>query len=269
MPELPEVETVRRTLAPIVGQTISALEVREPRLRRRVGADLAARTIGRRIERIDRRGKYLLLQLSDGGAVLAHLGMSGTLTFVPQSAPIAVHDHVLFRFAGGTMLVFNDPRRFGLIRAGRPESFEELAQMGPDPFSDEFSPAWLRQLTRGRRRPVKNLLMDQRLVAGIGNIYANEILFATGVRPSRQARRLRLAEIDVLHEATRRVLHQAIAAGGSSISDYRDGDGRPGYFQHSFQVYDRGGAPCLRCGTTVRRAVHAGRSSFFCPQCQR
>ncbi len=269
MPELPEVETVRRSLTPIIGQTIDALEVRERRLRKRVAADLSSRTIGRRIVAIDRCGKYLLFRLSDGGALLAHLGMSGTFTIVPNSTPLAEHDHLLFRFGNGSTLVFNDPRRFGLIRAGEPQEFEELAQMGPDPFSAEFSPAWLRQLTRGRKRPVKNLLMDQRLVAGIGNIYANEILFEARVRPSRQARRLRLAELDILYEATQRVLREAIASGGSSISDYRDGTGRPGYFQLSFRVYDRGGQPCTRCTTPVRRVVHAGRSSFYCPKCQR
>jgi len=269
MPELPEVETVRRSLTPLVGQTISSLEVRERRLRRRIAADLSARTIGREIIRIDRSGKYLLLQLTGGEAVLAHLGMSGTFKILRHSASAGLHDHVLFHFASGLTLVFNDPRRFGLIRAGRPESFEELSEMGPDPFSAEFSAAWLRRLTRGRKRPVKNLLMDQRLVAGIGNIYANEILFEAGVRPSRQARRLRLAELDALYDATQRVLREAIASGGSSISDYRDGSGRPGYFQLTFRVYDRGGEPCLRCATPVRRAVHAGRSSFYCPKCQR
>lgn len=269
MPELPEVENVRRSLAPIVGQTIEALDVREPRLRRRVTADLSKRTVGRKIIGLDRCGKYLLMHLSGGDAVLAHLGMSGTFTIVPVSTALEEHDHVRFLFTNGSALVFNDPRRFGLILAGRPESFEELAHMGPDPLSAEFSPAWLRRLTRGRKRPVKNLLMDQRLVAGIGNIYANEILFEAGVRPSRQARKLRLAELDLLHAATQRVLAEAIASGGSSISDYRDGSGRPGYFQLTFRVYDRDGKPCLRCAAKVRRVVHAGRSSFYCPKCQR
>jgi formamidopyrimidine-DNA glycosylase len=269
MPELPEVETVRRSLAPIVGQTIEALDVREPRLRRRVTGDLRTRTIGKKVVRLDRCGKYLLIHLSGGDAVLAHLGMTGTFTIVPASKPSEAHDHVRFAFEGGSALVFNDPRRFGLIVVGRPDSFVELTQMGPDPLSTEFSPGWLRQLTRGRKRPVKNLLMDQRLVAGIGNIYANEILFEAGVRPSRQARRLRLAELDRLHAATRNVLGEAIKSGGSSISDYRDGSGQPGYFQLTFRVYDRGGKPCLKCATTVRRVVHAGRSSFYCPKCQR
>jgi formamidopyrimidine-DNA glycosylase len=255
-------------LAAIVGQTIEGIEVRERRLRLPITADISQRTVGRRIISIDRRGKYLLVHLSGSEAVLAHLGMSGTFILRPLTAPLELHDHLRFLLSGGSALVFNDPRRFGLILLGNPESFGELAHMGPDPLSEEFTPAWLYQLTRGRKRPVKNLLMDQRLIAGIGNIYANEILFEAGVRPSRQARRVKLAELDLLFQATRRVLQEAIASGGSSISDYRDGGGQPGYFQLMFRVYDRHGEPCRRCGTAVRRVVHAGRSSFYCPSCQ-
>lgn len=269
MPELPEVETVRRSLSAIVGRSIEAVDVREPRLRRRVTMDLARLATGQRIVGLDRRGKYLLVRLSSDDVVLVHLGMSGTLVAQPAATPSALHDHVRFLLSDGWALVFNDPRRFGLLRAGRPESFAELAHIGPDPLSEEFSAALLRRLTRGRKRPVKNLLMDQRLVAGIGNIYASEILFEAGVRPSRQARRLRLAELDALVRATRKVLEEAIASGGSSISDYRDGAGQPGYFQLTFRVYDRSGEPCLRCGVSVCRSVHAGRSSFYCPHCQR
>jgi formamidopyrimidine-DNA glycosylase len=269
MPELPEVETIRRSLATMVGRTITGIEVHERRLRLPVPADIRRRTVGRRILGIDRRGKYLIIHLSGREAVLAHLGMSGTFILRPADASLELHDHVRFLLSRGSALVFNDPRRFGLIVLGDPQGFAELAHMGPDPLSEDFTPAWLRQLTRGRRRPVKNLLMDQRLIAGIGNIYANEILFEAGVRPSRQARRLKLAELEVLFQAIRRVLQEAIAAGGSSISDYRDSDGRVGYFQLRFRVYDRTGEPCRRCGATVRRVVHAGRSSFYCPACQR
>jgi formamidopyrimidine-DNA glycosylase len=269
MPELPEVETVRRSLATMVGRTITGIEVRERRLRLPVPADIRKRTVGRRILGIDRRGKYLIIHLSGREALLAHLGMSGTFVLRQADAPLELHDHVRFLLSRGSALVFNDPRRFGLIVLGDPQRFAELARMGPDPFSDEFTPARLRQLTRGRKRPVKNLLMDQRLIAGIGNIYANEILFEAGVRPGRQARRLKLGELEVLFRAIRRVLQEAIASGGSSISDYRDGNGRTGYFQLNFCVYDRRGEPCRRCGAAVRHAVHAGRSSFYCPACQR
>lgn len=269
MPELPEVETVRRSLLPILGRRIVAVDIREPRLRRRVSRDLASRTVGQQIVAVDRCGKYLLLGLSSADVVLAHLGMSGTLILRPAGAPLEPHDHVRFLLSRGRVLVFNDPRRFGLLRVGRTESFAELRCIGPDPLSQDFSAELLLRLTRQRRRSVKNLLMDQRLVAGIGNIYANEILFEAGVRPGRRAQRLRRFEIEAIVRATRRVLVAAIAAGGSSISDYRDGSGRPGYFQLALSVYDRAGLPCRRCGTEVRRVTQTGRSSFYCPHCQR
>jgi formamidopyrimidine-DNA glycosylase len=225
-------------------------------------------TAGKRIASIDRQGKYLLIRLAGGKAVLVHLGMSGTLIASETAMARKRHDHVVFRLGGGAEVVFNDPRRFGLLRAGSPDEFAELARLGPDPLAVGFSADWLHRVTRHRARPIKNLLMDQQLVAGIGNIYANEILFEAYIRPGRRAGRLTRAEIDALHAATRQVLTEAIEAGGSSISDYRDGSGKPGYFQLRFRVYDRAGEGCLRCGGRVRRAVHAGRASFWCPGCQ-
>lgn len=269
MPELPEVETVRRSLLPIVGARIEAVEVREPRLRRTVAHDFAQRLTGRVIHGIERRGKYLLFRLSGDEALLAHLGMSGALLLQPAGTPPETHDHVALRLSGDRQITFNDPRRFGLMRVGRPDEFVELHNVGPDPLSDTFSVNDLAALTRGRKKPVKNLLMDQRALGGIGNIYANEILFRAGIRPGRQARRLTRNELERLFDATRAVLASAIRLGGSSISDYRDGTGRPGYFQLRLKVYDRAGASCLRCHAVVRRAVHAGRSSFYCPACQR
>jgi formamidopyrimidine-DNA glycosylase len=269
MPELPEVETVRRSLLPIVGTRIEAVAVREPRLRRAVAPDFARRLTGQVICSIDRRGKYLLFRLADGDVLLAHLGMSGALLLQEAGTPPEVHDHVSLRLADGRQITFNDPRRFGLLRVGRPDEFVELDNVGPDPLSDAFAVGDFAALARARKKPVKNLLMDQRALGGIGNIYANEILFRAGIRPGRQARRLTRAEVRRLFAATRAVLNSAIRLGGSSISDYRDGDGRPGYFQLRLKVYDRAGKPCLRCRTAVRRTVHAGRSSFYCPHCQR
>lgn len=269
MPELPEVETVRRSLLSIVGTHIEAVEVREPRLRRTLAGDFAPRLIGREIHGIERRGKYLLFQLSGDQALLAHLGMSGALLLQTAGTPLQTHDHVSVRLSDGRQVTFNDPRRFGLMRVGRPDEFTELGNVGPDPLSAAFSIGDLAALARGRKKPVKNLLMDQRALGGIGNIYANEILFRAGIRPSRQARRLTHADLERLFAATRAVLTSAIRLGGSSISDYRDGDGRPGYFQLRLKVYDRADQPCLRCHTPVRRVVHAGRSSFYCPACQR
>ena len=268
MPELPEVETVRRSLLPIVGRRIESVDVIEPRLRRRVAPSFAARVRGCAIDGIERRGKYLLFQLSGGDVLLAHLGMSGALLLQPAGTPAAPHDHVRLHLSGGVQLTYNDPRRFGLLRVGRIGDLEELRNVGPDPLAEGFSAADLAALARGRKKPVKNLLMDQRALGGIGNIYANEILFRAGVRPSRQARRLTRVELARLFEATRAVLRSAIELGGSSISDYRDGSGTPGYFQLRLNVYDRRGEPCRRCRSAVRHAVHAGRSSFWCPRCQ-
>ncbi|MFI5396381.1 MAG: bifunctional DNA-formamidopyrimidine glycosylase/DNA-(apurinic or apyrimidinic site) lyase [Candidatus Binatia bacterium] len=268
MPELPEVETVRRSLRPLVGRRIEAVEVAEPRLRQRIADDFARQLIGRTIEAIERRGKYLLLRLSGDMCLLAHLGMTGALLLQPLGMPLQPHDHVRLRLSAGQQLTYNDPRRFGLLHVGRQDQFAELTRVGPDPLSDAFSVAQLAALARGRKRPVKNLLMDQRALGGIGNIYANEILFRAHIRPGRQARRLTLRELTMLLRATRTVLRAAIRHGGSSISDYRDGEGRAGYFQLRLRVYDRAGEPCPQCRTPVRRAVHAGRSSFYCPQCQ-
>jgi formamidopyrimidine-DNA glycosylase len=269
MPELPEVETVRRSLLPIVGRRIETVEVLEGRLRRTVAGDFVERLSGRVIEDIRRRGKYLLFDLSGGECLLAHLGMSGALLLQPASTPRQLHDHVCLRLSDGLLLTFNDPRRFGLMRVGREDELTELGNVGPDPLSETFSVADLAALARGRKKPVKNLLMDQRALGGIGNIYANEILYRAGIRPGRQARRLRRRDVERLLRATRAVLSHAIRLGGSSISDYRDGEGRTGYFQLRLQVYDRDRQPCRRCQTSIRRTVHAGRSSFYCPKCQR
>jgi formamidopyrimidine-DNA glycosylase len=252
----------------IIGRRIDAVEVFESRLRRPVAPDFAQRLTGRVIEGIERRGKYLLFRLSGSDALLAHLGMSGALLLQPTEARRQPHDHVRLRLSGGQQLTYNDPRRFGLLRFGRIEDLVELATVGPDPLGPTFSVTDLAALTRGRKKPVKNLLMDQRALGGIGNIYANEILFRAGIRPGRQARRLTRTELMRLLHAIRAVLGSAIRLGGSSISDYRDGTGRPGYFQLRLRVYDRGGKPCPRCHTTIHRTVHAGRSSFYCPQCQ-
>jgi formamidopyrimidine-DNA glycosylase len=267
MPELPEVETVRRSLLPIVGRRIEAVEVLEPRLRQRIADDFARRLIGRVIEDITRRGKYLLFRLSGGESLLAHLGMSGALLLQPVDAPSEPHDHVRVRLDAGLQLTYNDPRRFGLMRLGRLDEFTELGHVGADPL--RVSVAELASLARARKKPVKNLLMDQRALAGIGNIYANEILFRARIRPGRQARRLTRADLRRLVASIRAVLTGAIRLGGSSISDYRDGAGKPGYFQLRLRVYDRAGKPCPRCRMPVRRTVHAGRSSFYCPNCQR
>lgn len=268
MPELPEVETTRRSLlADVVGARIAAVAVRERRLRRPIAADFGRQLRGRRIAAIERRGKYLLFALDDGRVLLVHLGMSGSLCLTAATAPPARHDHVAIALDSGCQLVFNDPRRFGLMRVGRREALDELRALGADPLAAAPTLDQWRALTR-RRAPIKSVLMDQRLLGGVGNIYANEALFAAGVRPRRRAASLTRAELARLAAALRAVLERAVALGGSSISDYRDGNGNPGYFQIHHAVYDRGGQPCGRCGTAIKRIVVGGRGTFYCPRCQ-
>jgi formamidopyrimidine-DNA glycosylase len=270
MPELPEVETTRRSLAPhLTGATVTQVTVRERRLRRPLAADFEARLIGRRITALDRRGKYLLFTLDDGTTLLVHLGMSGSLTLLPPGTPLAVHDHVAVTFDRDLMMVFNDPRRFGLMALGRGDDFAELRNVGRDPLTDALSADDWRALTRGRRLPIKSLLMDQRRLGGVGNIYASEMLFQAGIRPRRRAATLTRAEMARLADALRAVLERAVELGGSSISDYRDANGNPGYFQIHHAVYDRADQPCVTCQTPIKRIVQSGRSSFYCPQCQR
>ncbi len=260
---------VRSLAGELVGRRVLAVTLRETRLRGGVAADLPSRLEGRRITRLERRGKYLLARLDDDAVWLVHLGMTGQLTLAPASRPDRVHDHVVIALDDGRLLTFNDARRFGRVAVVAGEALSEEAGDGIDPLADGFNADSLFQLTRRRRTTIKALLMDQRRVAGLGNIYVNEILFHAGIRPQRCAGRLARAECERLVASTRRVLAEAIRRGGSSISDYRDGLGRAGDFQLRHHVYDRAAEPCRRCGTLIRKRVHAGRSSFYCPRCQR
>ena len=268
MPELPEVETVRRSLLSLVGLKVVGVVVRERRLRRPVTDDLDRLLTGKRWVGFDRTSKYLLARLSSGKTMLVHLGMSGTLFIRPGGSALQQHDHVLIALSDGSELVYHDPRRFGVLLVGDESSFTELRHIGIDPLGSDFSAVALWAMTRGRSKPIKNLLMDQTLIAGVGNIYANEALFRAGIRPRRQARGLRRREVEDLARQVPSTLREAIELGGSSIADYRDGRGKPGYFQLRLRVYDRHGEPCLTCGTTIRRLVLGGRSTFYCPRCQ-
>jgi formamidopyrimidine-DNA glycosylase len=271
MPELPEIETIVRGLAPVLrARRIAAVAVRDPRLRTRLAPDFAASLTGRRIVGIGRHGKFMLVALDDGRVWLVHLGMSGRLTLGSPGRPDLPHDHVVLRLDDGRLLTYNDPRRFGRLAvvAGDAVAVETVA--GLDALSDELTAGFLHARSRRHRRTtVKALLMDQREIAGLGNIYVNEILYEAGVRPRRRAGRLTRAECVRLATATRAVLDGAIARGGSSISDYRDGFARAGSYQFEHRVYDRAGEPCHRCGTAIRACVVTGRSSFYCPRCQR
>ncbi len=282
MPELPEVETVRRGLVPVMeGRVIAAAQVNRPDLRWPLPAGMAGRLAGARVLRLRRRSKYILADLSTGETLLIHLGMSGRvlvsgaqvgLFHHAHPAP-ARHDHVVLDMAGGARVTFNDARRFGamdLVATDRAEAHPWLAGLGPEPLGNGFHDAHLIAAFAGKRTPVKASLLDQRVVAGLGNIYVAEALFRAGIHPARLAGRIGRARVAALVPVIRAVLEEAIGAGGSSLRDYRRADGELGHFQHSFRVYGRAGLPCLRpgCGGTVRRIVQAGRSTFYCPACQ-
>ncbi|AOV15850.1 DNA-formamidopyrimidine glycosylase [Acidihalobacter aeolianus] len=271
MPELPEVETTRRGIEPhLLGRRVVDVVVRQPRLRWPVPGDLGTRIAGRRIEAVGRRGKYLLLRTSVGTAIV-HLGMSGSLRVIPQDSPADRHDHVDIRLDNGRALRLHDPRRFGALlwTDAPPETHPLLAGLGPEPLSEAFHGALLHAVAQGRRSAVKALLMDGRVVVGVGNIYASESLFRAGIDPRRAAGRIAAARYDLLAERVREVLTEAIAAGGTTLRDFVREDGRPGYFRMSLNVYGRAGEPCPVCGTAIREAVLAQRNTFYCTRCQR
>ena len=270
MPELPEVETTRRGIEPhALGRRIVALEVYEPRLRWPVPPSLPARVAGQRITGTDRRAKYLLIRLTSG-TLLLHLGMSGSLRVLSADAPRITHDQFDLRLDSGQTLRFNDPRRFGSLHFTQdPARHRLLRHLAPEPFDDAFDADYLWGVTRGRRVAVKQLLMNSRLVVGVGNIYASEALFRARILPKRRARSLSRAEAERLVRAVRTVLAQAIRVGGTTLRDYVRPNGSPGYFRQKLYVYERAGKPCLVCRTVIRQATQQGRSTFYCPECQK
>lgn len=270
MPELPEVETTRRGIEPHVrGRTIRLLEVREPRLRWPIPDALPAALPGRRIEAVNRRGKYLLLNAGDG-TLIVHLGMSGALRFHPLAPPPGRHDHYDLYFEHGGCLRFTDPRRFGSLHfSTAPLEHPLLASLGPEPLDEAFSADYLAAMCRGRRVAIKAHLMNARVVVGVGNIYANEALFRAGIHPLRAAGRISRARLGALVEAVRDVLSDAIERGGTTLRDFVGGDGQPGYFQLDLDVYGREGEPCRRCAGPVRAVVLGQRATYYCPACQR
>lgn len=271
MPELPEVETTRRGLAPhMIGQRIARVIVRDRRLRWPIPWGIEKRLSGCLVQGITRRGKYLLFDCGSGWLLL-HLGMSGSLHLVPKSAPAGKHDHVDIVLADETIVRLTDPRRFGAILwAGTdPEKHWLLATLGPEPLAEEFSGPWLYGATRRGRVAIKLWLMDSKRLVGVGNIYANEALFKAGIRPTRAAGRLAKAPCERLAVGIRETLLQAIEAGGSTLRDFVGAEGLPGYFQQQHLVYGRQGLPCFTCGTAIRLIRQSGRASYYCPSCQR
>jgi formamidopyrimidine-DNA glycosylase len=281
MPELPEVETVRRGLVPAMdGAVIEQAEVNRPDLRWPFPDNMAARLTGVRVTALRRRSKYILADLDSGETLLIHLGMSGRMTvsgdplgvFHHQHPAPEKHDHVVFHMANGARVTFNDPRRFGamdLFPTGA--SHWLLDPLGPEPLGNAFNETYLVAALRGRNTPIKAALLDQRIIAGLGNIYVCEALHRAGINPRRKAGQLSAARAARLVPIIRDVISEAIEAGGSSLRDFRQADGELGYFQHVFKAYDREGRPCStpECGGEIRRIVQAGRSTFYCPKCQR
>jgi formamidopyrimidine-DNA glycosylase len=271
MPELPEVETTRRGIAPgLEGRRIAAVTVRDRRLRWPVPGDLARRMTGQVIRSVDRRAKYLLLR-TDAGTALIHLGMTGNLRLVRGDKPPGKHDHFDIVVDSGLTLRFNDSRRFGsFLWAGRsPDTHPLLAGLGPEPLGPDFTGKYLRGVSRGRRIAIKPHLMNAHVVVGVGNIYASEALFRAGIHPARAAGRISAARLERLTHAVRAVLTESIDAGGTTLRDFYGGDGEPGYFTRELRVYDRAGLPCLNCGTPLRHSVLGQRSTYYCPHCQR
>ena len=275
MPELPEVETVRRGLAlKMTGRRIVHAELRRQDLRRPFPPMLARTLTGAKIGALARRGKYILVELDDSGTLLLHLGMSGRITTGPAGVPHAPHDHVVLAFDDGTVVRFNDARRFGLIdymRRGEEARHPLLAGMGPEPLEPGFDGKYLAGKLAGKMTPIKAALLDQKIVAGLGNIYVCEALYRAGVSPLRLATTVTAARAAKLAAAIRATLTEAIDAGGSSLRDYVQADGELGYFQHKWAVYGREGEPCpgCTCATGVQRIVQSGRSTFFCAKKQR
>ncbi|WP_299859972.1 bifunctional DNA-formamidopyrimidine glycosylase/DNA-(apurinic or apyrimidinic site) lyase [uncultured Roseobacter sp.] len=283
MPELPEVETVRRGLTPAMrGVRIEKAEVNRPDLRWPFPEGMADRLTGQRVEQLRRRSKYILADLSSGETLLIHLGMSGRMLvsgdplgqFVHDHPAPEKHDHVVLHMANGARITFNDPRRFGamdLMPTQGAEHHKLLSVLGPEPLGNDFHEAHLIEAFKGKMSPVKSALLDQRIVAGLGNIYVCEALYRAKIRPTRKAGRISAPRVAALVPIIRAVLSEAIEAGGSSLRDFRQADGELGYFQHSFDVYGREGAPCRTpdCPGVIGRIVQSGRSSFFCAQCQR
>ena len=270
MPELPEVETTRRGIrAALVGCTVQAFDLREPRLRWRVEPTLAAAITGQRVVDVRRRAKYLLIDL-ERGTLIAHLGMSGSLRVMPAGSPRLTHDHYDLVLDSGQCLRFNDPRRFGSLHwcTGDPHEHALLASLGPEPLEDSFDASYLAARAKGRKAAVKIFLMDQRIVVGVGNIYASEALFRAGVRPRRAAGRIKREQWARIVAAIRAVLTEAIRQGGTTLRDYVSADGTPGYFRQELFVYERTGEPCRRCATPIRHLVQGQRSTYFCPSCQ-
>ncbi len=272
MPELPEVETTCRGIRPhITGKTFASIVVRQAQLRWPVPENLAALCRGHSIKRVYRRAKYLLLETHSAQTIIIHLGMSGNLRIANTEQAAGKHDHVDFIFTDGTILRFNDTRRFGsvLLTSAPIERHKLIKSLGPEPFSALFNGLHLYHLSRNKTAAVKSFIMDGHHVVGVGNIYASEALFMAGIHPTRQAGRISLKRYQKLAECIKVILQQAIEQGGTTLRDFVNEQGKPGYFQQSLAVYDRKGVACRQCSSTIKQIKIAQRASYFCPVCQK
>lgn len=275
MPELPEVETTKRGLSPaIIGKNLINAEIFNPNLRWKIPDFLPQMIVGRTITAINRRAKYLLFEF-EHGAMMIHLGMSGSLRVTDNKSAKKKHDHVIFSLDGGYFLHYHDPRRFGSILwldrelTGELSTHPLLDSLGPEPLEDSFTGKHLYEQSRGKNTPVKLFLMNNTIVVGIGNIYANESLFLSGIHPKRSAGRIALSRYDELAKQAKQVLQKAIHQGGTTLRDFVNGTGEPGYFAQSLNVYDRAGQACPTCATPIKKITLGQRASYFCPVCQR
>ncbi len=273
MPELPEVEVVCRGLTPLLKNSrIEHVQLIHHRLRYPLPKELGVQLPGLSIRAVKRRAKYLLFYFDSNLVLVWHLGMTGQFHLLDSSSPKALHEHVRIDLSHGKSLCYRDARRFGYVGLTTVEKLQEhpwFRGLGPEPLSDAFHAQALYDFCRGRKMPIKTMLMNNEVVVGVGNIYASEALFRSGIHPARVSGRISMKRISRLVEAIKQVLSEAIEAGGSTISDFVKADGKPGYFAHQFRVYGREGEGCLQCGKAIRRIVQSGRSSFYCPLCQR
>lgn len=270
MPELPEVETTRRGILPALkGHRIQTVTVREARLRWPIARDFKSALTGQRIDDVQRRAKYLLIAL-ERGTIIWHLGMSGSLRVLTAATEIMDHDHLDLLLDSGHCLRFNDPRRFGSVHytTEDPEQHKLLRQLGPEPLGGDFGGSYLARKAKGRQVAIKQFIMNAQIVVGVGNIYASEALFRAGIRPTRAAGRIPRAAFEKLAQAIKDVLGEAIQSGGTTLRDYVDPSGMPGYFRQKLYVYERAGGPCRVCRKPIKQIVQGQRSTYFCPQCQ-
>lgn len=269
MPELPEVETIKYGLQKsIVGQRVIGVRMRRKKLRYEIPGDLPIKLLGEKIVNIDRRAKYLLIEF-EHGQMIVHFGMSGYFSVCAVQTPIKKHDHVLIDLANGQSLRYNDTRRFGLIDwTNHNTTHRLLAKLGPEPLAPSFNPDYLQQALKKTTRPIKLAIMDNAVVVGVGNIYANESLFMSKIHPQNPANTLRPESIDSLCQSIKTILTQAVKAGGTTLADFQNADGKPGYFKQSLSVYGRANQPCLACNTALKQIRLAQRTTVYCPNCQ-